>query len=163
MSMSAVSKKKSAYDPAHQWGLKPEESGGVGATYIVSGHVISGSSDTKSMYVSETIGREAQAKASRVSAREADKALKALLEKDKDGMRAVLKAREVGVKEKEDSDQKKSKPLNATEGKDGNADNRPRRQQKNAYSADVIKKLGFDPTAKAGNKGDDAVKKKVRT
>jgi hypothetical protein len=88
------SKKKPAYDPARQWGLKPEDSSS-GSTYVFSGHVISGSAgDSRSMYVGETIGREAQAKASRISAKDADRTLKALLEKDKEGTRALIKARQ---------------------------------------------------------------------
>lgn len=157
MSMSAASKKRSAYDPARQWGLKPEES--AGATYIVSGHVISGSaSDSKSLYVGETIGREAQAKASRVSTKEADRALKALLEKDKDGMRTVIKAREVGSKEKDAGAKGKGKGARETP---KTPTVPPPPMQKNAYSADVIKKLGFDPTGRIGIKDDTEVKKKV--
>jgi minichromosome maintenance protein 10 len=41
------------------------------------------------------MGREGQAKAKRKFGRDADRELKALLEKDKEGMRAVVRAREV--------------------------------------------------------------------
>lgn len=162
MSTTAASKKK-GYDPARQWGLKPDESASSGSTYVVSGHVISGSSaDSNTMYIGENIGRDAQAKAARVSAKEADKALKALLEKDKEGMRAVLKAREAKDADKDDkgkgNDKKKKKKKAADMPEDP-----PLPPQKNAYSADVIKKLGFDPAARAGVRNESDVKKKVCT
>ena len=108
------------------------------------------------MYVGETIGREAQAKASRISARDADRTLKALLEKDKEGTRALMKARQAsGRKDTEDTDSSSSKrkpdslPGDSEEEEDSLHSHLPR---KNAYSADVIRKLGFDPTSKAGKK-----------
>jgi len=150
------SKKKSAYDPARQWGLKPEDSSS-GSTYVFSGHVISGSvSGSRSMYVSETIGREAQAKASRIAAKDADRTLKALLEKDKEGTRALIKARRAsGLKDaSKDTDssssKQKSDSLPSDSEKEGSS--QPHPQRMNAYSADVIRKLGFDPTSKAGKK-----------
>ncbi|KAF8181067.1 hypothetical protein BJ912DRAFT_1044739 [Pholiota molesta] len=68
--------------------------------------------------------------------KDADKALTRLLERDKDGMKAVMKAREVGygggaVKTKGEKKKKKA-------GK--------------AYSADIIKSLGFDPSMKPGQR-----------
>ncbi|KAJ7799774.1 hypothetical protein B0H14DRAFT_3114040 [Mycena olivaceomarginata] len=65
MSMTA-GKRKADYDPRRKWGLKPlDESSG--ATYLVSGHIIhAGRVDPRdSLFVSENIGREGQAKAAR--------------------------------------------------------------------------------------------------
>ena len=154
------SKKKPVYDPGRQWGLKPEDSSS-GSTYVFSGHVISGSSsDSRSIYVGETIGREAQAKASRISAKDADRTLKALLEKDKEGTRALIKARQAsGLKDaSKDTDPSSSKrkpdPLPGDSEEEEGASHPSR---KNAYSADVIRKLGFDPTSKAGKKNKHEV------
>ena len=92
MGTSAKASKKNAYDPARQWGLKPE-SEAPGATYVVSGHVVS-SSDMRSMYSAENMGREAQAKAVRkVAAADADKVLEKLLARDKEGTKALSAAR----------------------------------------------------------------------
>ena len=100
MSTSSGPVRKPVYDPVRKWGLKPEPSavGGTGgsATYVVSGHIVGGpAGDSRSVFVAETMGREGQAKAKRKFGRDADRELKALLEKDKEGMRAVVRAREV--------------------------------------------------------------------
>lgn len=156
------SKKKPAYDPTRQWGLKPEDSSS-GSTYVFSGHVVSGSSgDSRSMYVSETIGREAQAKASRVSAKDADRTLKSLLEKDKEGTRALLKARQVacrndGAKGIGSPSQKLESDHIHSDSEEEGGTSRPHAPRKNAYSADIIKKLGFDPTSRAGKKSKQQV------
>ena len=113
---------KPAFDPARQWGLLPDNSGGGGgATYVVSGHVVSGgASDPRSVYVGEAVGREAQAKAARASAKDADRALQRLLQRDKDGMKYVVSARDYeknrAKKESEDGNGKgngkgKGKPV----------------------------------------------------
>ena len=96
MSTHAKKAKKAEYDPARQWGLKPEpdSGGGGGATYFVEGHVVAGSNDAKSLFVAETIGRDAQARASRKAASlETDRALQLLLKRDKEGTRALASAR----------------------------------------------------------------------
>ncbi|KAK0456997.1 hypothetical protein EV421DRAFT_1729499 [Armillaria borealis] len=68
------------------------------ATYVVPGHVVTGSGPS-SLEVSESIGREGQAKAQRLRAKDADKAPKILLDQDKEGMKAVIAAREKYHKE----------------------------------------------------------------
>ena len=115
------------------------------------------------MYVGETIGREAQAKASRISAKEADRTLKALLEKDKEGTRALIKARQASDRRKDttkgtdsSSAKRKSDPLPG-DSEEEEASSHSHLPRKNAYSADVIRKLGFDPTSKAGNKSKHEV------
>ena len=142
LTTSSKSTRKHDYDPLRQWGLKPE---GVsnGATYIVSGHVVSGSnSDSRTLFVSETMGREGQARAKRKTAgKDADRALKLLLERDRDGMRDVMKAREFSGKGKLGAEKGKGKE---TDEKDDSV------QSKGAYSASVIKSLGFDPSLKPG-------------
>lgn len=162
MSTSSAPKRKPLYDPARQWGLKPTDSDSGGATYIVSGHIVNGSKlDSRSLYAIESIGREGQAKAKRkLSGKDADRALKNLLERDKEGMRAVMKAREAGTQtgnsrkgEKNDKGKgKETKPLvEAHEDRERPAmesDNAT--TTKNRYSAQVIKHLGFNPITKAG-------------
>ncbi|TFY74897.1 hypothetical protein EWM64_g9115 [Hericium alpestre] len=184
---STAPKRKPAYDPARQWGLKPEAETSMGdaggATYVVSGHVVSGNAG--SLYVGENLGREAQARAQRKGKGDDDRALKMLLQRDKEGMMAVEKARQYAekmkAKEREeaagmgkgkgkakqkdkgrDNGKEKGKEKNArTEGekrKSGSEECEEESQKdeatmhKNAYSAQVIKKLGFDPTMKPGQR-----------
>jgi minichromosome maintenance protein 10 len=177
MTHTSEPQRKKNYDPARQWGLKPSEAE-RGPTYVLSGHIVSepGSGfDTGSMYVAESIGREGQAKAKRKLAnKDADKALKALLERDKEGMKTVVRAREVamrndlegnGVKgEKRGKGQKDAKKKR----RDEDASDVPMKDVelntlKNSYSAEVIKQLGFDPTAKASHRraNDMVVQRKV--
>lgn len=173
--------------------------GGTGAstTYVVSGHVVNGSApDSRSLFVAETMGREGQAKAKRKFGRDADRELKALLERDKEGMKAVIRAREVAklMDERNDKREKRTgkevrKIKNKANGKgktftkrrsermdDSNSDSgsdsdlviedpASTSTQKNAYSAQIIKQLGFDPTLKPGQRRVDdlTVKKKVRS
>ena len=176
MSTSSAPKRKAAYDPARQWGLKPEPDAG-GSTYVVSGHIVNGSStDPRSIYATENLGREGQAKAKRkLSSRDADKALKGLLERDKEGMKAVIKAREAGkvrVVDHEGTGKKdragRGKRKNEDEGakRDRTVENEvsdnPALPSKNAYSAEVIKNLGFDPVARTGQRrGESDMQKKV--
>lgn len=171
--------RKPAYDPARQWGLKPEPVAGA-STYVISGHVVGGAAG--SIFVAETMGREGQAKAKRKFDRDADRELKALLERDKEGMRAVVRAREVAKEMKEKSGKQ---PKSRTKGKDKAIDRdkgkEPKKSkakedtdsssgsdleieppvatnaQKNAYSANIIKQLGFDPTVKTGHKRVDDI------
>lgn len=127
MGSSAIHKRKHAsYDPQRQWGLKPEDDSTSGSTYVVSGHVIS-AAEKASMFVSETVGREVQAKARRkAEASDADKAVKALLERE-------------GKKRKtshhEDDLVPKSIHVEAPA------------VSRRSFSAAVIQDMGFDPTA----------------
>ncbi|KAF9221828.1 hypothetical protein BS17DRAFT_710455 [Gyrodon lividus] len=171
MTASSVRKRKPEYDPSRQWGLKPELAASGSSVYLVSGHVVGGSSGE--MFVSEKMGRDAQTKAKRRLEQDADRELKALLERDKEGMKAVIKAREVAAKMKASSDGKekkankgKGKALDARdEGEAGSAGSAsaPAVAGKQAYSASVIKHLGFDPAAKVGQKRaeDLAMQKKL--
>jgi minichromosome maintenance protein 10 len=114
------------------------------------------------MYVGETIGREAQAKASRISAKDADRTLKALLERDKEGTRALLKARQAScrkdnTKEIYPSSSKRQSDHDLSGSEEEEDSSGPHPPRKNAYSADVIKKLGFDPTSKGGGKSKHQV------
>ncbi|KAF9468289.1 hypothetical protein BDZ94DRAFT_1209274 [Collybia nuda] len=184
MSTSAAPKRKPAYDPARQWGLKPPDSDSRGgsSTYVVSGHIVGGSSmDSRSLYATENIGREGQAKAKRrLSGKDADRALKGLLERDKEGMRAVMKAREMGKATQEGEESGKAKKRKGAEktkegsskksrskgkGLEDSNDDFPKPEVhlgKNAYSAEIIKQIGFDPIAKAGQRrgGDSEMQKK---
>jgi minichromosome maintenance protein 10 len=164
MSNAPTHKRKHDYDPRKQWGLKPEDStASAGATYMISGHIVSGSSsDPRTVYAAESIGREGQAKAKRkMAGKDADKALTRLLERDKDGMKAVMKAREVGhgggaVKTKGEKKKKKTKAGKGTSSEDESSTSDNSRMKdtvrKTAYSADIIKSLGFDPSMKPGQR-----------
>jgi len=165
MSTSAARKPKADYDPTRQWGLKPE-TGPNDSTYVISGHVVGGS--TGSLFVSEKLGREAQAKAQRRLEKNADRELKALLDRDKEGMKAVTKAREFVQKAKAsaetsggklDKGKQKASSKSVEEElctKDSSA------PTKQAYSATIIKRLGFDPAVKMAQRPDDfSLQKKV--
>ncbi|KAJ7353467.1 hypothetical protein DFH08DRAFT_1077634 [Mycena albidolilacea] len=172
MSMTA-GKRKADYDPRRKWGLKPLDES-LGATYLVSGHIIhAGRVDLRdSLFVSENIGREGQAKAARkLAAREDAQILKVLQGRDAEGMKAVMKAREVGLAEKE-----KEKLRSSTKGKQNKSNagetsatatpdaSAPKAMPvKSAFSAQALKHLGFDPTIKPGQVCHDnsATKKKM--
>ncbi|KAJ7146150.1 hypothetical protein C8R44DRAFT_836988 [Mycena epipterygia] len=174
MSTSAVRKRKPDYDPRRKWGLKPLDADSGGATYLVSGHIISGGAGVAdlrdSMYIGESMGREGQAKASRkLAARDDDeRVLKALLGRDTEGMKPVMKAREVGLAEKAEQEaakgdkRKGKKKADAGDGPTASKDVAPKAAPtKNAYSAQVMKQLGFDPTLKGGHRRhEDSVTKK---
>ena len=185
-------RRKAAYDPQRKWGLTPAEGGNVapspevdGATYIVAGHVVAGGK--RDLFVNESVGREAQARAARkASSRDTDAALKRLLARDKEGMKAVQKARKfaknvLGKQNGEgkalgkgESSREKRRKREGDDVSDGDSDSESGidggcasesdgdsgdKPTKNAYSARVIKELGFDPTAlkssRDGRRKDD--------
>jgi hypothetical protein len=180
---SGSQKRKAAYDPQRKWGLQPANGsvgspsssqleGGEGPTYVVAGHIVAGGASGKhDMFLKEKLGREAQARAARrTNSRDTDVALKRLLARDKEGMRAVQEARKFAMKTKAREKQRTANGKEvgkAVEGGDtgdsysessGNDDEeddalvgKPRstKTAKNAYSARVIKELGFDPTVKS--------------
>jgi minichromosome maintenance protein 10 len=182
--MTAVAKRKSNYDPAKQWGLKPEperSSGSGEATYVVSGHVVTGGSGKHSLFVSEDMGRDAQAKAARkTSGKDADLVLQKLLKRDKEGMKVVAAAREHGKKMEERMKQSEKEPtaVNKKKGKakateldiEKMSDTLPNEDsadathsKKDTYSVGLIRSIGFDPTDKNGHKSASSnVQKKVR-
>ena len=169
---SSTYKRKAAYDPQRQWGLKPEDGSiGDGATYVVSGHVVSGtSSDPRTTYLTETIGRDGQAKAKRRMGGgqdAADRALKALLERDKEGMKAVMSARESG-KALINSEEGRKGRNKCEPGKGDRKDKRKQvsdddepdaceaeKKRQSSYSAGIIRSLGFDPSIKTGSRRTD--------
>jgi len=112
------------YDPKRQWGLAPESQYEAGTTYVVSGHVVKGDNSLTSQEVMENYGREGQAKAQRMEKkREEEKALKALLQRDKEGMEAVIRARQEAERrkqrEREKEKEKEKKAKAKTKTKDG--------------------------------------------
>lgn len=186
---SGSQKRKADYDPQRKWGLQPANGsagspsssqleGGEGPTYVVAGHIVAGGAAGKhDMFLKEKVGREAQARAARrTNSRDTDVALKRLLARDKEGMKAVQEARKFAMKakgkekrqirngkevEKEEEDGTGDDSDNESSGNDDEGDDaladRPRSRTtkttttttKNAYSARVIKELGFDPTVKS--------------
>lgn len=172
---------KAAYDPQRKWGLAPAEGGNIassseadGATYIVAGHVVA--AGKRDLFVNETVGREAQARAARkANSRDTDAELKRLLARDREGMKAVQEARKfakdvLGKQNAEggkaqSSSRRKRKKGEGDGVSDGGSESESESSEidggcasesegvsgdkptKNAYSARVIKELGFDPTA----------------
>jgi minichromosome maintenance protein 10 len=119
------------------------------------------------MFVGESIGREGQAKAQRQRTADADRALKSLLKRDREGMRTVMLAREANnassAKPGRDEGKKIPSGGQKTVSCDGGELARP---GKSAFSAQVVKQLGFDPTIKPGSKkqmDDNALLKKVKS
>ncbi|KAI5990380.1 hypothetical protein EDD15DRAFT_2170260 [Pisolithus albus] len=171
MSGSAVARKrKGDFDPSRQWGLKPETTPND-STYVVSGHVVGGS--VGSLFVSERLGREAQAKAKRKLERNTDRELKTLLDRDKEGMKAVTKAREYAAHmskspkaasggKTDKGKQKAQDRLSAENEVNTSPAELTSSSVKQAYSASIIKQLGFDPAAKGGKRSDDpCLQKKI--
>lgn len=184
MTSTARKRKSVAYDPVRQWGLKPE-AGSRGpdgeATYVIGGHVASSSSRVQPSGVAgETMGREGQARAKRRINMHGDKALKELLEANKSGGSAIAegsreavemvrKAKDALAKAKVKEKESKNKPRIAGEKLEDDDDSEEiqiesvkqvnDQARKKSYSAEMVKKLGFDPTLKSYNLGGD--KKKV--
>lgn len=156
--MSNTTKKRKAYDPAKQWGLKPEGDT-VGATYVIAGHVARGGSGAHAGDIAENMGREAQAKAQRRLAKDSDKMLKSLLDRDKDGMKAVMTARE--FMSKQEAAAKNEKPKRKEHKTDVLVSKT--NVTKNSFDAETVKRLGFDPTSKPGHRqdADDKMQEKV--
>ncbi|KZT22982.1 hypothetical protein NEOLEDRAFT_1170979 [Neolentinus lepideus HHB14362 ss-1] len=163
---SGPKRKRNEYDSRRQWGLKPELDSGSGAVYVVSGHVVSGSA-AKDMYIGESIGREGQAKAARkLAAKDTDRVMEELLKRDKEGMKALVKAREFGMNAKDavgirtdGTDRRKQKTREKEKRSAATGGG-----LKNAFSAKMIKTLGFDPTNKTGSRRveDGEVQKKLQ-
>jgi len=178
-------RRKAAYDPQRKWGLSPAEGGNIasssevdGATYIVAGHVVA--AGKRDLFVNETVGREAQARAARkANSRDTDAALKRLLARDKEGMKAVQEARKFAKnvlgkqnaeakalrkdesssrrKRKKEGDDVSDSDSESESGIDGGCAGENEgvsgdKLTKNAYSARVIKELGFDPTARKSSR-----------
>jgi len=94
------------------------------------------------MFIGETIGREGQAKAQRKSVGDVDRALISLLERDQEGMKAVMLAR--------GANDAKAKALDKV-GPQGAVSRDAKRllgSGKNIRTAQVVKQLGFDSTQK---------------
>ena len=147
--------RKPAFDPERKWGLLPSaelgsRSNAEGSTYVIPGHVISASGPE---YVDEKIGRGREERAKRRrEEKKTDELLNRLLGRDGggDGDRnaaagAVRKAREVMKTLKGDKDAK------VTKGKDCKKD----------YSAETMKRFGFDPIVKGGRENEEDVQRKV--
>lgn len=119
----------------------------------------------RDLFINETIGREAQARAARLAgSRDADMVLKKLLACDKEGMKAVQEARRFaktarakriadGHEKRKEGDVGECGSEEECESDEPSSD----KPTKNAYSAQVIKRLGFDPTLKSsrGRRADD--------
>lgn len=163
--MSRSAKKvKTEFDPRRKWGLQPSSSFGGGggrvdsdsggATYVISGHVVSHS--TSSLFVNESLGREAQRKDARKEKEREEQELIKLMERDQDGMGMVERARAwtAAQKEKEKNGGKGSKGKEKEKAEaSGDNDGKGR-----AYAAETIKLLGFDPSA-SGVAGGDATER----
>ncbi|KAJ7057988.1 hypothetical protein C8F01DRAFT_1149082 [Mycena amicta] len=131
-SAKAPKRKSDQYDPRRKWGLAPLDAEN-GPTYVISGHVVGGADSRESMRVAENMGREGQAKASRkMVARDDDKRMLKALGGDKPKAMKEVKL--------------PSPPPSIKEAK---ANVKP---TKSAYTAELIQRIGFDPTLKPGQR-----------
>ncbi|KAI0818905.1 hypothetical protein BC629DRAFT_1636550 [Irpex lacteus] len=163
--MTTAPKRKPAYDPSRQWGLQPSShpsSASADATYIVSGHIVSNSTSTQSLFVSESVGRDAQAKAARKAKEREEEGvlMEGLRRRDREGVRVLWAAREFAERAKVEAKGKdakgKGRPLEASDNEGGEDSEEGEKEEgeegktklKSAYSATLIRTLGFDPTGK---------------
>jgi minichromosome maintenance protein 10 len=151
--------RKPGFDPERKWGLLPSADAkattGVegGSTYVIPGHVISASGPE---YVSEKIGRGREEKAKRRrEEKETEEMLGRLLGREGGGQGdrnaaagAVRKAREVM------QTLKGGKPAVKRQGQEC---------RKSAYSAEAIKRLGFDPISRGGRESGEGEKQRKVT
>jgi len=153
-------RKSDGYDPSRKQGLIPigaqavpsssqNLSGDTGAMYIVGTQVVRPSKGGGEEFVSENIGRERQEKSKRRRERdEEEERLNQLLTRDgglSSGAKALAQVR-------------------ATTG--GSKQLGPRTNEKStraAFSAEALKRIGFDPTSIKQITSDVDVKRKVRT
>jgi minichromosome maintenance protein 10 len=118
-------------------------------TYVIPGHVVSTGSRAGPEYVEEKIGRGRE---ERVKRKREEKATEAMLNKmlgsgSRTGAGMVQKARAVMKELKGGKTATTAAVIAAKAGR--------------GYSAEAIKKLGFDPGAKRGQKGDFDTRRKV--
>ena len=127
--------------------------------------------DPRAMYVNERMGRDAQARAARVvAAKDGDRQLQRLLARDKEGTRALASAREFAKRQAEEAEKEREKAAAKSAKGKGREKGKGKRKaeedegrvveekplRKNAYSAELIKQLGFDPAGKDGRPTKDA-------
>ncbi|KAG9102408.1 hypothetical protein FRC06_002025 [Ceratobasidium sp. 370] len=143
---------KQAHDPSRKWGLLPSASQqnaaasyesaklGGGATYIVDGHVLPGSGgpDASDMSRLKTLRKK----------KEEERALEEVLRRDGGKTAAAnilrlgaahLKAKKAGAAGTEVDVQQEPEVTNDA--------------PKKAYSAELVKSIGYDPSKRAGNPG----------
>lgn len=147
---------------------KALENGGGGATYIVGGKSVNtrgeGSRGFGEEHIGEKFGRGRAGKRKRaVEAAETEKALSALLQKDGAGgstggkYLALLRKSNPAISA---IGQGKGKEKQSTAGRmeeeDGESEERKR-----PFSAGAIKRIGFDPTAKRGERNDEETARRV--
>jgi hypothetical protein len=152
-------RKSDGYDPSRKRGLIPvgaqavpsnsqNLSGDTGAMYIVGTQVVRPSKGAGEEYVSENIGRERQEKSRRQRERgEEEERLNQLLTRDgglSSGAKALAQVRAAtgGVKQQGLGTNEKS--------------------TRAAFSAEALKRIGFDPTSSKQIASDVDVKRKVR-
>ncbi|OCB86034.1 hypothetical protein A7U60_g6932 [Sanghuangporus baumii] len=168
-------KRKAEYDPAQQWGLKPDPvSRGMDGetTFVVGGFVASSGRAQTLGNVGNTMGREEQARARRKAGTKEDKILAELLgkstshsagvgggEASREALTVVQKARQAVTKARCDSKAAVVGSQTAAPAGEENGDNAE--PQCKAYSAELIRRLGFDPTIKAYGVRKPGVKPKT--
>jgi minichromosome maintenance protein 10 len=149
------------------------DNGGGGATYVVNGRIVStgkaGVNVLGNEYLSEKLGRGIATKKKRqLEAAETERALSALLQNDTGFAGGSTGGKYLAVLRKQ----------NAALGADGKGKGKDKgegtgaadlassveteRERKRVFDADAIKRIGFDPTARRGQRNEEETKKRVR-
>ncbi|WRT65218.1 uncharacterized protein IL334_002161 [Kwoniella shivajii] len=173
-------KGKLGFDPKRQTGLLPAagrqaapkgaENGGGGATYVVGGGVVNTGSVSRGglkgfgqEYLSEKLGRSRAEKRKRqLEDKEAEKALERLLEREGQSGSTGAKYLSVIEQEREKSDKKKiSISKNGKSEKNRDNVGIDEMERKRPFGAEAIKRIGFDPTSRAGNRDSEDVQRRL--
>lgn len=174
MSTTAHKQRKAAYDPARQWGLKPEvgSRGPDGeSTYVLGGHIASSARAIGGQapgMASDKIGREGQARAKRRKEEHDEKALEQLLGESKatssggsrEALEAVRRAREAALESKTNAKVTRGMKRASTDG--SMPEEEPEPKLRKTYTADTIKRLGFDPVRNSFIASSDRTSKKSK-
>lgn len=163
--------KEGKYDPRHKTGLGPRggpqaapralENGGGGATYVVGGQTVSTRDGFKGVgdeHLSEKLGRNRAGKRKRaLEAKETEKALNALLEKDTGIGGSSTGGKYLAILRKANGESGKSAPNKMGQGGDESQGG----DRKRPFSVGAIKKIGFDPSARRGVRDEEETAKRV--
>ncbi|WVW78986.1 hypothetical protein I302_100949 [Kwoniella bestiolae CBS 10118] len=169
---NASSKGKLGFDPKKKQGLLPAagrqaaprgpENGGGGATYVVGGGVINTGSVSRGglkgfgeEYLSEKLGSRSKSEKRKrhLEEKQAERALQGLLDREGRGGSTGAKYLAVLDKEKRSTGDGKKKKT----GKDDEDEV----ERKRPFGAEAIKRIGFDPTSRSGNRDSEDVQRRL--
>ncbi|KAG8770329.1 hypothetical protein FRC20_004080 [Serendipita sp. 405] len=172
---STRARNTSTFDPSRKVGLLPvgaqavpsdsqNRSGDTGAMYVVGSQVVRSARGGGDEFVAEKLGREREEKVKRKREREeGDERLKELLARDgglSNGAKAIAQSRAMTTNGGTHS-LTKSTSLTAITASSSSSLGLGNKQGKGAFSAEAVKRIGFDPTASKRVVSDADVKRKL--